>query len=316
MPSSKSSPRPKASDPLTPMRSVSFEAIGTHWTIESFQALSATKWRQLLVLVEARIEAFDRSYSRFRDDSVVAEMSRQAGTYKLPGDAQPMLNLYHDLYSITDGAMTPLIGSTIAAAGYDAAYDLSKRILPEDLPAPPKWEEVIEYDFPHLTLKRPVLLDFGAAGKGYLVDIIGALLQEHGVKDFCIDAGGDILYRMSTSVMMPIGLEHPGNPEQAIGVAQISNQSLCGSAGNRRAWGEYHHVIDAHSRTSPRHIKAVWVTAETALLADALTTALYFAPAKALARKYEFEFAAVMQDDSLVHSSGFPASFFTGETAA
>ena len=40
-------------------------------------------------------------------------------------------------------------------------------------------------------MKQAAMLDFGAAGKGYLVDIVGQVLENHGIKNYVIDAGGD-----------------------------------------------------------------------------------------------------------------------------
>jgi len=256
--------------------------------------------------VTDRIEAFDKHYSRFRPDSLISEMAQRPGTYKLPADAKPLLDLYAHMYGLTDGAMTPLIGQLLTDAGYDAFYSLE----PGPLRPVPAWDDVLEYKFPNLTLKKPALLDVGAAGKGYLVDIIAELIAGRGIKSFCIDAGGDIVQRDAGSRPLRVGLEHPGVTGHVIGVATITNQSLCGSAGNRRAWGAFNHIMDPHSRTSPKHIKALWVIADTALLADALATCLFFVSPAKLAR-YTFEYAIVYQDYSLGRSPGFPATFFT-----
>ncbi|MDB5181924.1 MAG: FAD:protein transferase [Candidatus Saccharibacteria bacterium] len=290
-----------------PSAQYTFEAIGTVWNIDILDDLSTEQSAQTKANILARIEVFDKNYSRFRADSLVTKMAARAGTYALPGDAQPLLDLYANLYKITNGAVTPLIGQTLAQAGYDAAYSLK-----EGTPTPPPaWEEALEYDFPRLTIKQMALLDFGAAGKGYLVDIIGNLLAEQGVQNYYIDGGGDILYRSVSDARIEVALEHPADPTQAIGIASILNQSLCGSAGNRRAWGKYHHILNPHSLASPKHIQALWVTADNGLLADGLTTALFFTDADELAKHFDFEYAIVHADNSLEHSANFPADFFT-----
>jgi thiamine biosynthesis lipoprotein len=303
-----------------------FEAIGTVWSVEVYQPVSAARAAALEQAVHRRIDAFDLHYSRFRADSLVSRMSRHAGTYELPSDAQPLFDLYHELYRHTGGAVTPLIGQTLSDAGYDATYSLK----PRPLTPPPAWDEVLDYHYPRLTLHRPALLDVGAAGKGYLVDLVAGLLEDAGLSAYCVDAGGDLRYRrpgpQSTRVgpqshpgsnpaapPLRIGLEHPADPTQAIGVAELpgSGLSLCGSAGNRRAWAGYHHVLDPRTLASPRHLAAVWVTAGTTLLADALTTALFFVAPAELNRYYKFNYALVYADYSLDHSPGFPAQFFT-----
>lgn len=287
------------------MAQFAFEAIGTHWQIDISDALTPEGEARVLSAIRDRIAQFDKDYSRFRDDSLVMEMSRKAGEYRLPDDAQPMFDLYRDLYLVTHGAMTPLIGQVLVDAGYDAAYSLKSK----ELHPPPAWDDALEYEYPRLTVKRPAILDVGAAGKGYLIDLVAQVIQSFGIRSFCVDAGGDILQKDTNGVPLRIGLEHPEHAEQVIGVASIANQSLCGSAGNRRTWGKYHHIIDPRTLESPREILAVWTVAPTALIADALTTCLFFVE-PTLLDDYVFEYLIVYKDYSIKKSPNFPAELF------
>ena len=311
MPSSKLGTRlrPKRSTMDKPVV-FTFDAIGTQWTIEIFQELSATRRTKIVTSTTDRIAAFDANYSRFRSDSLVARMAQKAGTYTLPSDARAMLDLYKKLYDITEGKVTPLIGDLLEDAGYDAQYSLQ----PKAIRGVPKWNEILEYDFPKLTVRRPTMLDFGAAGKGYLVDIIGELLHTQKVYAFSINAGGDILVSQPPTGTLPIALEHPADASMAIGIAKLSHGSLCGSSGNRRAWADYHHIMDPDKQASPMHIHALWVYAETAILADAISTCLFFASPELIARYFDFEYAIVKTDNSLVVSPKFPATFFGKDT--
>jgi thiamine biosynthesis lipoprotein len=276
-----------------------FEAIGTHWQIDIYEALSSAQESVLLLLIRERIELFEKTYSRFRADSIVTKISQQAGEYTLPQDAEPMLSLYHDLYTLTGGLFTPFMGQVLADAGYDATYSL-QQIRP--LTAPPQWDEVMSYVPPVLEVKKPFLFDFGAAGKGYLIDIVGELLQEQGIKAFCVDAGGDILHRNIEPLR--VGLEHPDVPTQVIGVVELQNKSLCGSAGNRRKWGDFHHIINPQKLSSPTDIIAIWVMADSTILADAIATCLFFVQHGMLS-KYQFEYLLVRADYSIEQSDGF-----------
>ncbi len=247
-----------------------FEAIGTSWTIEADE-IDIEK-------IKARIAEYDKNYSRFRTDSLVWTM-RTPGSYILPDDAKEMFDLYQKLYLLTDGKMTPLIGEVMEKAGYDKDYSLVEK---DPQPAP-LWDEAIEYDFPHITIKKPVLLDVGAIGKGYLIDIVGDMIEGN----YVIDAGGDIKIK---GINQTIGLENPENTNQIVKTIDVKDRSIAGSSGNRRKWGRFHHIIDPIKVESPDHIKATWVVADTALLADALATALYFAKVEDLKKYFEFEY--------------------------
>jgi len=281
--------------------SIDFEAIGTHWSIEVFEVVS--KPDDLTLSINERIEEFDKNYSRFRADSLVTQISLVSGTYTLPGDAEPMFDLYFELYKLTGGRMTPLIGRTISDAGYDADYSLRPKVLEPT----PLWDDCLEYNFPNLNVLKPTLLDLGACGKGYLVDIMGGVIRSHGVENFCINAGGDMLV-YGTSV--DVALENPDNTAEAVGVATLQDNALCGSAGNRRSWASYTHILDPASLTSPTHIKALWVSAKTTMLADALTTGLYFALPQDLYKHYTFDYAIIGSNNSLTYSPNFPGNFF------
>jgi thiamine biosynthesis lipoprotein len=157
---------------------------------------------------------------------------------------------------------------------------------------------------------RPVLLDFGAAGKGYLVDLVAQELQSRGVGAYCIDAGGDMVCH-GLDEPLRIGLENPDDLSEVIGVAALAEGALCGSAGNRRAWGGFTHIMDPKKLTSPQHIKAVWAYAANALTADGLATALYFSDMEALHERFEFEHCMIYADGNVSISPGFPAKLFT-----
>src|ERR1700733_4441864 len=101
-----------------------FEAIGTQWSIQSSDNISEHAEQALKKAIADRIEVFDKTYSRFRDDSLVSKASQSAGSLTLPEDAKQLFGLYRTLYQITEGAFTPLIGDVLTDAGYDAKYSL------------------------------------------------------------------------------------------------------------------------------------------------------------------------------------------------
>lgn len=286
-----------------------FEAIGTHWKIDIQKFLDIQGQEKLFTRIRDRIELFDHTYSRFRFDSLVTKMSETSGTYLLPEDALPMMNLYEKLYSITGGLFTPLIGQTLVEAGYDAEYSLEAKTLHH----PPRWEETLELQGTQLILKQKALLDVGAAGKGYLIDIVGELLEQAEIFSYCIDAGGDIRQRSADGVGIRVGLEHPDDFEQVIGVVNVSNKSLCGSSGSRRKWGKFHHILNPVTLDSPQEILAVWVLASSTLLSDALSTCLFFVPAKILQEHFDFEYLILYQDYSVGKSESFSGELYISE---
>jgi len=287
-----------AKSKTTPAHKWQFDAIGTRWTIETVQPLDTTVKQMVL----DRIARFDKTYSRFRDDSLASALM-QPGTHIFPDDFSPLFSLYRSLYKLTDGRMTPFIGSVLEQAGYDKAYSFTKRTL--QLPAT---VSDISWDGDRtITTTKPIVLDVGAAGKGYAVDIVYELLKDFGYESFVIDAGGDI---RTLNMQQQIGLEHPHDATKIIGVATISNQSICASATNRRAWKDTHHIYDAKTVQPVHDVIATWVIAETALHADAIATALFFVSPRTLEDAFSFEYVRANSRNQLDYSPGFKGKLF------
>jgi thiamine biosynthesis lipoprotein len=279
-----------------------FEAIGAPWRITTATELSETTRSA----VRDRIDEFDATYSRFRSDSLVTRIASSAGSWRFPADAAPLFSLYRTLYNATEGAMSPLVGARLENLGYDAEYTLKRH---DEVVGVPSWDEILDWDGTTLTTSEPVLLDVGAAGKGYLVDLVAGVIRDEGVSEYVIDASGDILHRGEEPLR--VGLEHPFDPELAIGICELQNASICASAPNRRAWGDgLHHILDATTGEPTTTVSATWAYASSALVADGLATALFFAAAPALSASYTFDYVRMFPNSRVEYSRTFPGELF------
>ncbi|WOH17293.1 FAD:protein FMN transferase [Paenarthrobacter sp. GOM3] len=280
-----------------------FEGIGTQWEISTPDALAAGVRNQLLDTVSA----YDEVWSRFRPDSLVSSLSRSPGRITLPDYARGLHRVYSALYRLSDGRMTPLIGSSLERLGYDAGYTLATSGSPQ---APPRWEGTLEWTGRELMVTKPVVLDVGAAGKGQLVDLLGDVLQASGHTDFLVDGSGDMLHAGTHPVI--VALEHPYNPKQAIGTVELANSALCASASNRRAWGDgLHHVLDGATGRPIETTVATWTMAASALEADALATALFMMDPGPLEDEFEFSWLKVSSAGAATYSAVFEGRLFS-----
>ena len=113
------------------------------WRIDTREPLSDSSRGA----ISARIERFDRDWSRFREDSVIRRISRQPGRHRLPDDAAPLLELYRQLYEATGGRVSPLVGRALESLGYDASYSLRPSSSRETVPT---WDDAIAWDGEYL----------------------------------------------------------------------------------------------------------------------------------------------------------------------
>lgn len=283
-----------------------FAAIGTAWQIDTEQPLP-----ELVTAAIAELcEDFDRTWSRFRADSLVADMARaqHGGRFSFSARDLSLLELYDRLHAATGGAVDPLVGRDLELLGYDAAYSLTpdRDALADRVPD--SWSRDVRRDGSTLVTERPVVVDVGAAGKGHLVDLIADALRDAGIGRFVVDGSGDLRHAGPEAVV--VGLEHPTRPGRVIGTVSLKDAALCASATSRRAWGKgLHHVLDARTGRPVSHVVATWAIAADAATADGLATALFVTEPEQL-EDFEFSWVRMLADGRVQWSNDFPGELF------
>jgi FAD:protein FMN transferase len=285
-------------------KTFAYESMGTHWKITIWDTITDTQLEHYRKAIWELSDAFDHTYSRFKRSSLIWKLAEQTGTIEVPTELVEMLAWYKQLYEPSNNKLNPLIGFTISDLGYDDTYSL---IPKKEVRIVPDLGIVQIVDHSHIHLSDLVLIDLGALGKGYFVDIIYNYLRKQGLQHFLVDGSGDI--RFIGPEPIRIGLEHPSDPTQIIGVAEMQGKAMCASAGNRRKWDKYTHIIDPTTNTSPQEIAASWVIADTAVLADALATCLFFVAPENFT-SFNFEYCLLNHELKVKSSSGWPGELF------
>lgn len=281
-----------------------FEAIGTAWRITTERPLEPA----VRARIDALVDRYDRTFSRFRPDSQVARLAETGGPVDLGPWAPPLLELLQALAALTDGRMSPLVGGALEHLGYGPGYALTA--ADGYRPAPPA--TALHLHGSTGRLDEPAVLDVGAAGKGQLVDLVTELLVDAGHRGCTVDAGGDIRV---TGPAVRIALEHPFDPEAAVAVVTLADAAIAGSAPNRRAWTapdgrRLHHVLDGRTGRPVDTVAATWAVAGSAMLADALATALFLVPPEQLEAAFAFEWFRMATDGRSHWSPGLSAEVF------
>lgn len=275
------------------------KALGTGLLISTARPVSTG----LRANMERLIDGYEHVLSRFRADSLVTRIgnAEHGGHFDFPNWTGPLFDLYDALHDVTRGAIDPCVGEDLIRLGYDASMNFTvTQDAPKHLGAlhgRSVWGHDVERHGTTLVTHDPVQLDFGACGKGYLVDLLGHMLIQEKSADwddfsgpaststqhpnqvsypnqnhfssqppqFVIDAGGDLLVHAEQTIS--VALEDPEDQSRAIGVAHIANGALCASAPSRRHWNiainEYtqiaiHHLLNAIDGLPAQQTEASW----------------------------------------------------------
>ena len=136
-------------------------------------------------------------------------------------------------------------------------------------------------------------LGLGGIAKGYAVDRAAAVLRKGGLRDFMVQAGGDLYVSgqkgdrpWMVGVKDPRGQHGPG--EQHFAVAPIRDHAFSTAGDYERGFllggRRYHHIIDPKTGYPATASRSVTIFAESALLADALDDSVFIlGPKKGLA---------------------------------
>lgn len=294
-------------DTSTQPQKMTYESMGTMWNISVWDPIEQSVFQELQASIIDQSTQFDHTYSRFIKSSLIWQLTEKRGVVEVPTDLVRMLRLYETLNTLTKGKCNPLVGFALSDLGYDASYTLKPK---EHIrPVPDLHSTLTIIDDTHIELHDSVLIDLGALGKGYFVDVQTTFLRQKGMRHFLVDGSGDIYYS-GNGVPLRAGLEHPGDATKVIGVMDMMNGAMCSSASNRRKWHTYHHTIDPDSLTSTDEILATWVTADTAALADGLATCLFLTEPERLQEELSFEYCILNKDYKIKRSTGFTAELF------
>jgi len=109
--------------------------------------------------------------------------------------------------------------------------------------------------------------------KGWAADRCAAILAQHGLRSFTVDAAGDLVCRGSAGAGhagWPIGIAHPDDPQAVAAVVEIRDGAIATSGTSQR--GE--HVTDPRTGTPARGARQATVVGPDGALADAYATAL------------------------------------------
>ena len=215
--------------------------------------------------IEAELQKVDGEFSMFNPQSTVARINGGDSTVERSAMFCEIFELAQTVNKETNGAFDIHVAPLVNAWGFGFKHD--------QLPTPQQVDSL---------LKIRDQMDFSAIAKGYGCDVVARLLRSHGIENFMVEIGGEVVLSGHNDKGQPwhIGVNKPvENPEDGDlqTVLSITDCAIATSGNYRNFYYKdgqrYAHTIDPRTGypVQPSLLSATVVAADCAT-ADAYAT--------------------------------------------
>ena len=264
--------------------------MGTRWSA-SVDADSSVDLAALRQGLAAAAEQVDGQMSPWKPDSDLMRLNRApVGSWvDLSPEILEVLDCAFEVRRLSAGAFDPCVGVLVDAWGFGAARDApdAQAIRAARQSMPQATNASLELDRPGGRARKqvPLQIDLCGIAKGYAVDRMAHVLQQHGVRHALAALDGELraIGGQAGGAPWAVAIERPEAGRRAVhGVLELEDLAVATS-------GDYRHYLDvgnariAHTMDARRcapvnnTVASVTVLTRTCMLADAWATALLVA---------------------------------------
>ncbi len=267
--------------------------MGTRWsaTLDADKCLNVSA---LKLDLAAAVDQVDRQMSPWKPDSDLVRVNRAPvnAWVNLPAEMLEVLECALDVHRLSAGAFDPCIGMLVNAWGFGAERDAPDahaiRIARQS--QPPAAHACLELDRAAGRVRKhaPVQLDLCGIAKGYAVDRMALVLQQHGTRHALAALDGELraVGGQFSGLPWSVALENPEFGRRAVhSVIELEDLAVA-TSGDYRRYLQLGKARLAHTM-EPRHwtpvnnaVASVTLLAQTCMQADAWATALLVAGPK------------------------------------
>lgn len=264
--------------------------MGTRWSasIDADRSVDVPALRQDLA---AAAEQVDGQMSPWKPDSDLMRLNHApVGNWvDLSPEILEVLDCAFEVRRLSAGAFDPCVGALVDAWGFGAARDApdAQAIRAARQSMPQAMNANLELDRPGGRARKqvPLQIDLCGIAKGYAVDRMAHVLQQHGVRHALAALDGELraIGGQASGAPWAVAIERPEAGRRAVhGVLELEDLAVATS-------GDYRHYLDvgnariAHTMDARRcapvnnTVASVTVLARTCMHADAWATALLVA---------------------------------------
>jgi FAD:protein FMN transferase len=294
-------------------------AMGSELHLSAYAA-DEPATRLAFAAVYAEFERLEALLSVWRAGSDVVRLNQAAGMAPVPvhDDTRRALRAAAQVSAWTGGKFDITFGALAEVWRFDHDQDNRVPTAAEIAVRLPRvdYTAVVVHEGPGTAfLTRPdVRVHLGGIGKGYAVDRSVAILRAAGLRDFMVQAGGD-LYVGGRAGNTPwrLGIQDPrGVGGESFASVEVADATFSTSGDYERFFEQngvrYHHILDPDTGQPARLCRSVTIVARDATMADGLSTGVFIlGPERGMAlveRLPDVEAVIVTADNQVRISSG------------
>jgi thiamine biosynthesis lipoprotein len=241
--------------------------------------------------MDAVFREFDRldaMMSVWKDGSDILRLNGAAGERAVPvsPETREVLHIANEISEQTDGTFDVTFAALSGLWKFD--YQDKDNSIPDRkeierrLPLVNYRDVVVDDSAGTVMLRRRGMrVNLGGIGKGYAVDRAVDIMRRSGLRDFMIQAGGD-MYVAGTRGDRPwrLGIRDPRGPADKIFASLDLTDGTFSTSGDYERFFmkngvRYHHIIDLRVGEPARLCRSVTLVTDRAVIADALAKGVF-----------------------------------------
>lgn len=249
-----------------------------------FWSDSAEQAERIKGAVFGEIDRVDREMSRYREDSELSRVNREAaqGPVRVSAGLFRVLRQAQQVSALSAGAFDISFGSV----GY--LYDFRAGRQPSEAEIRPQLAHINYRDIvlnerdQSVSFRKPgLLVDLGGIAKGYAVDLGIEVPQRAGIRHARLSVGGDMrLLGDKRGKPWIVGVRDPRSETKNAVLLPVSDLAISTSGDYERffideAGNRIHHILSPKTGRPAQGIQSVSVMASDALTTDGLSTAVF-----------------------------------------
>ena len=233
-------------------------------------------------------DRLDKMMSVWQDGSDIVRLNAAAGerAVAVSAETREVLHTANEISVATGGAFDVTFAALSGLWKFD--YQDKDNSVPDPkeiakrLPLINYRDLVVDDQAGTAMLKRKGMrVNLGGIGKGYAVDRGVDILRRSGLRDFMIQAGGDMYVSgMRGDRPWRLGIRDPRGPAEKIFAALDLTDGTFSTSGDYERFfikdgRRYHHILDLSAGQPARLCRSVTLVTERAVIADALAKGVF-----------------------------------------